>query len=310
MIVIIVCVIFLILIILVVVILKSECFNNELYELHELHDCDDTEFVNASNYSFEMCHHAINLGDSASKAFVEKLIGAQFATKQIVGSAITIGSILTYANKDTIVWGSGFLISTEKMKSFKKIYSVRGPKSYRKLLDQGFDCPKIFGDPFFIVSLLYKPRHKLHKYDIGIIPHYLEKNSQELANYLKRIKNYKIIDIQTNDIQKFVDEISECKVIQSSSLHGVIFAMAYRIPCIWIVLKPGDGFKYHDFLESLNIFNYEPGNIIKYEMSYMLDLGLQIITSCPFMHCALKNKYISKWNEYCLEPLTLLESKF
>jgi pyruvyltransferase len=257
---------------------------------------------NAEKYEFGMCRHAVNLGDTASKKFVEKLCGVKFGKNNgIIGEALTIGSILSYSKNDSIVWGSGFLTNNDNIAGVKKIYSVRGPKTYQKLVDKGIDCPKIFGDPFFIVPLLYKPNVVIANYDIGIIPHYLEKNSTELTDYLKHYddKKIKIIDIQTTDIQKFVNEISKCKEIHASSLHGIIFSMAYKIPTKWIVVpnKRNDVFKYHDFFESMNIYNYNDTQPYKKDDSYKL--GVSILKSCPFMTYDQKQDYTNKWETYC-----------
>ncbi len=264
-----------------------------------------TNFIDASNYTFDMCTHATNLGDTASKEFVEKLCNVKFGTGKIVGAAITIGSILTYSRNYTIVWGSGFLNEKQQMKyGVKKIYSVRGPKSYNKLIAEGVDCPKIFGDPFFIVPLLYNTNNTKKIYDIGIIPHYMDKDSVKLSEYIKKNsgKKIKMIDIQTTNIQKFIDELSECSEIHSSSLHGVIISLAYKIPTCWVKFtdKTGDGFKYYDFFESVGIQDYKIGTVInRVEKNNMMNIGIQIIRSCPFMHDVLKNNYCSKWNIYC-----------
>lgn len=268
----------------------------------------ETDYVNAENYKFDMCNHAVNLGDTASKKFVELLCNVKFGTnKKTIGSALTIGSILSYSRKDTIVWGSGFL-NDNKLNNFQvnKIYSVRGPKSYDKLINNDIKCPRIFGDPFFIVPLLYTPTTSTSN-KIGIIPHYMEKKSKELNDYINNFQknNIILIDIQTTDIQKFINEIYKCSEIHSSSLHGVIIAMAYKIPTKWIKLssKTGDGFKYYDFFESLEI-NYKNNQLLKigdvYTLHNMLNLGIQIIKSCPFMKNNMKESYCKKWEQYTL----------
>ncbi len=142
----------------------------------------------------------------------------------------------------------------------------------------------------------------------------MDKNSKQLNDYIQEHKNLnknvnknvnkkiKIIDIQTSNIQKFIDELSECSEIHSSSLHGVIISLCYKIPTCWVKFtdKTGDGFKYYDFFESLNIYNYEIGSIISgIKKDEMIKLGIQIIKSCPFMHEDLKNKYCHEWKNYC-----------
>jgi pyruvyltransferase len=71
------------------------------------------------------------------------------------------------------------------------------------------------------------------KNEIGIIPHYLD-----LAYFkVNYSKEYKIIDLTTNDVEGIITEICSCKKILSTSLHGIIVAQAYNIPALWIKKK-------------------------------------------------------------------------
>ena len=47
------------------------------------------------------------------------------------------------------------------------------------------------------------------------------------------MKIYKIINVQQS-VTKVAEEISQCEVIASSSLHGIIFADSYEIPRLWL----------------------------------------------------------------------------
>ena len=113
-----------------------------------------------------------------------------------------------------------------------------------------------------------------------------------------RDQRINVIDIQTTDIQKFVNEISKCEKIYSSSLHGIIFSLAYDIPTIWIQLTNklvGNDFKFHDFFESLDIYDYYPGSIINVSKIKKLKLGIEIISSCPFIQNDKKDELIGLW---------------
>lgn len=264
------------------------------------------DFVDVSEYKFDKCEHAINLGDTASQQFIEQLFDIKFAnkdSKKVLGSVLTIGSILTYSRPDTIVWGSGFISSDSvisKDRIPRKIYSVRGPRTYNKLIEQGIKCPEVFGDPFFVVPLLHQPIKNDKPYQIGIIPHYSDKNSKELSEFTKKFRNERIniIDIQTTDIQKFVNEISKCERVYSSSLHGIIISLAYDIPTIWLKLSNklvGGDFKFYDFLESLDIKDYHPGSRIVVSKNNKLKLGIEILSSCPFIKNDKKQLLINQW---------------
>ena len=266
----------------------------------------EEELINPSEYKFDKCEHAINLGDTASQKFIEQLFDIKFAdknSKKAIGSVLTIGSILSYSRPDTIIWGSGFISedSTISKDRFpRKIYSVRGPKTFQKLIDLGIKCPEVFGDPFFVVPLLHQPIRQDKPYNIGVIPHYSDKNSQELFNFLNKFRNERIniIDIQTSDIQKFVNEIFKCEIIYSSSLHVIIIPLAYGIPTVWIKFGNrlvGNEFKFYDFLESLDIKDYYPGSKIIVSKNNKIKLGIEILSSCPFINNDKKQLLIDKW---------------
>ena len=88
---------------------------------------------------------------------------------------IAIGSILDRATKHSLVWGSGY-ISEESiyLEKPKKIYAVRGPLTRKKLLNQGVNCPKVFGDPALLMPRYYQPK-KGKKYRLGVLPHFKDK---------------------------------------------------------------------------------------------------------------------------------------
>ena len=55
-----------------------------------------------------------------------------------------------------------------------------------------------------------------------------------------RDPDVKVIDIMRSgydDIEAFLDEVSECEHVISTSLHGLIVAQAYGIPVGWAVMS-------------------------------------------------------------------------
>lgn len=169
--------------------------------------------------------------------------------KNILG----IGSIISLGNKNSIVWGSGFMNENEIFRG-GQIFAVRGKLTNNKLINQGYRGCNVFGDPALLVPLLISPNNK-QLYEIGIIPHIKE------TEYFKAQYShlYKIIDLRSFDVKKIIQEITSCKYILSTSLHGIIVSHAYNIPALWI--KHGyidtDGFKFKDYFSSVNIPEYE-----------------------------------------------------
>ncbi len=163
--------------------------------------------------------------------------------------------------------------------------ATRGALSLERLkkIDKvSFDKNLVLIDPGLMASIIYKWKNT-KKYNVGIIPHYIDKNSEALSNIKLSKYTHKLIDIQ-DTAKNVCREISECDFILSSSLHGLIFADSYNIPNFHIVLSDkvaGGDYKFKDYYSA---FDLEcPGNI---------DLRNDIITDEAINE--LKNKYQEK----------------
>ena len=231
-----------------------------------------TTVVNACVYTvFGKIKH-FNLGDDLNYFLVKKMQSRRvvilrdsimnripFGKKEnylIIGSTV---SFLT--NRRTCVWGAGVVDDKEPLKEKPlKVYAVRGPLTRRYLLENGVDCPPIYGDPALLVKFFYKPQEK-KKYKLGIIPHYADYSS---AKFDSLKKNPEILFIKMNgykSVEDVISKISSCQLILSSSLHGLIISESYGIPNIWMKVSDsirGGSFKYLDYYESINIHDAEP----------------------------------------------------
>lgn len=178
---------------------------------------------------------------------------------------VTIGSILSHATENCIVWGSG-IISKEYPIKKATFLAVRGPQTRKHLQGQGYEVPEIYGDPALLLPNYYDPKVE-KKYRYGIVPHY---NDMKLVkNWFLTHKDIHIIDMMTNDVEAKTQEFLACEKIISSSLHGIIIAHAYGIPAVWQKFSDnvfGDDIKYQDYMESVKIEFYLP-NIKKSEYS-------------------------------------------
>ena len=102
------------------------------------------------------------------------------------------------------------------------------------LSQSGIECPDIYGDPAILLPQIYKPEKREKRYKVGIIPHLLDA-SYPLINYYRKSPDTTIFDLKNYEsIEAFIDEINQCEVILSSSLHGCIISDAYNIPNHWI----------------------------------------------------------------------------
>ena len=198
-----------------------------------------------------------NFGDELNKILLKSISGKKvifvnpknFKSKHL----LSIGSILGSANEGSIIWGSGLISKNVKLSQKpKKIYAVRGPLTRKELFNQGIECPEVYGDPGLLIPKYYNPSIK-KEFEIGIIPHYVDKENLLLNNF-KKNKKIKIIDIQDKDPYRFINNVLSCKNIASSSLHGIIIADAYKIPSLWLEFSnniTGDNFKFFDYFMSV-----------------------------------------------------------
>ena len=227
------------------------------------------ELTNSSSIKYKYiyyykckCRNNYNFGDMITQYIYIKLTntkpindinGGRKKEDVIIGA----GSVIGVSRSNSIIWGTGSMFKHTRLIKPKKILSVRGPLTRKVVINNGYDCPEIYGDIGLILSYFYNPAVK-KKFEIGIIPHYVD-----VIDFHKIFKTYdsdkiKVIDI-TDSIETVIDNVLSCNMIMSSSLHGIICAHAYNIPCIWIRITnkiAGGNFKYHDYYGSLNIKNY------------------------------------------------------
>jgi len=206
-----------------------------------------------------------NYGDLLSKYLVEKISGrpVKWVQPQKLGwyklnktNYLAVGSILHQANKHSIVWGSGIIDHKQQIAN-ADFRAVRGPETRNFLIQKGYDCPEVYGDPAILLPYHFNPKiEKQYKY--GIVPHYTDYH--KIKEIYQDDKTVSVIDLMTTDIEKTTVEILKCENIVSTSLHGGIVAHAYGIPAVFAYYQDtlfGDGVKYIDYLKSVEIEPYK-----------------------------------------------------
>ncbi|MFN4129956.1 MAG: polysaccharide pyruvyl transferase family protein [Paracoccaceae bacterium] len=132
------------------------------------------------------------------------------------------------------------------------ILAVRGKLTIKEL---SLPADTLTGDPG-ILSARYFPKSP-RKFRWGVVPHYSHRNSKEIKAAVKATKA-KLIDA-TDPVEKVLSEISSCDAIISSSLHGLIVADSYGVPCAWLNKKShGDHtFKFADYCSGVGRPDFE-----------------------------------------------------
>ncbi len=200
-----------------------------------------------------------NWGDQLSPIICKEISGCNIVFAKITDcDMIAIGSILSRIKehifaKKIHVWGAGFIEPVRKHKTRHYIHALRGRKSAQLLTNVDV---KVFGDPGLLCDRLIPNHNDIpKKYDLGIIPHYSERNHPVLLAFMEKNPEIAFIDVFSETLQ-FLQKLASCRFILSSSLHGLIAADSLCIPnCRFILTDKivGGDFKYEDYYSTFDI---------------------------------------------------------
>lgn len=162
--------------------------------------------------------------------------------------AISTGSIAKKAKDKTIVLGSGIMSLKDGLCPTADWRFVRGPITRQSILRDGGQCPEIYGDPAMLLPLVRESASK--KYDVGLIPHW-----SQYETIKQRYPKHHVVNMRTDNPLKTLDEITQCRSVISSSLHGIITAHAYGIPAALVEFDylKGDGMKFIDHYLAIDV---------------------------------------------------------
>lgn len=199
-------------------------------------------------YKLKIFDIPFNFGDMLSTYILDYFkITYTLVTDMKNANLFTVGSIARLAPKGSTIVGSGIIRKKETLQPNCRWLAVRGPITRDKVLECGYSCPKVYGDPALFLPRLVQQEKTKHK--IALIPHYCEYQS-----VLRRYgDHYKVINVVNKNPLIVAKEISSCEKTISSSLHGIIASHAYGIPSSRFVNKKlhGDGVKFEDYFASI-----------------------------------------------------------
>jgi hypothetical protein len=159
---------------------------------------------------------------------------------------VGVGSILEHLPDDFagVVWGTGLIRDAERRLPRASVVAVRGALTRERLAAPD---SVVLGDPGLLAPDVVPRREVRH--DLGVVPHSDHRASAQVRALVARGgERVHVVDVRRGP-GHVVREISRCRHVLSTSLHGLVVADAYGIPAAWARLAPdlmGATFKFRD----------------------------------------------------------------
>lgn len=224
-----------------------------------------------------------NFGDALSPIIFHLLTGEKIKHLNFNSNCervAAVGTILhNFSNNTLHVWGTGLDVTRNVLNVDKKffdphdmninyrIHAVRGKITEAALSCFGVPVGGVYGDPAILLRKMLKTYIGDKKNGkIGVICHLTELEDyspvslakDELKRYKFDSDDFKLVNPITNpdplSVLEKVKEISEFSYILSTSLHGLIIAEAFNVPCAMLssLVSKSDRFSAFDYSESLD----------------------------------------------------------
>lgn len=204
-----------------------------------------------------------NLGDALSPVIVSALSGLPIVHRHFDSTSERFACVGTIGQEfkggTAHFWGTGVDACKNPIDRQLKqyhcppdtafcIHALRGPISRQTFRREGIEAPEIYGDPVWFLPSLIEPA-ATQSCELGVVVHLTELSEQTAtASTHETILRYKIpseltaniriintlIEPTFEAIEHKVKEITACKRIISTSLHGLVIAEAYNIPCLYL----------------------------------------------------------------------------
>jgi len=204
-----------------------------------------------------------NLGDALSPVVVSALSGLPIVHRHFDSNSerfACVGTIGQNFSRGTVhLWGTGVDADRNpihpQFRSYQRppntnfvVHALRGPVSAQIFRREGIDVPDVYGDPVWFLPSVMQPAIE-PSYELGVVVHLTELSElfptasthevllryripPELSSHVRIINT--LTEPTFDAIEQKVKEITSCKRILSTSLHGLVIAEAYNIPCLYL----------------------------------------------------------------------------
>lgn len=206
-----------------------------------------------------------NFGDLLTSELFEKYGVTALNASAENASIVGVGSLIHILPKNYsgIILGSG-CIDSQKYELPNAQFEILRGEFTRHSLGASKQIP--LGDPGLLAKKLLTKTSPKKDYKVGLIPHYVDKNHPWTLNCQQQLGVDGIVIDVEDSANNVINQINQCEVIISSSLHGIIIADALAIPNVWVDISSkvvGGGFKFHDYNTAID---YEQ-NVVKVKPS-------------------------------------------
>lgn len=170
---------------------------------------------------------------------------------------VGIGSIASAINQYSHVLGSGIASLNEDININAHFHFIRGPYTRQRIIDQGGPKVEQMGDMGYMVSRVYKPIGLQKEIDILFVRHIAHQSLNLILP--DSAVEYSINASDPKSIEELINNIVRAKIVVTSALHCFIVCKSYNVPVALVNFKnslqavPGDGVKYKDALEGVNL---------------------------------------------------------
>lgn len=216
-----------------------------------------------------------NMGDLFGPIIVAAHTGqpVQFtpstSMRQRLISVGTIGQKQRLGRVD--IWGAGFGGTQESgfavPRGFRHPHLtrfmphlLRGPFSATLLRESGYAVPDVYGDPAMLLPRLWPGQSIAKRWELGVVIHLseIEHRSptagarpdflryaipEELRGAVTVINT--VVERGVDPVRQRVEDILACRRILSTSLHALVIAEAYGIPCAGFDIHAGVSGRFH-----------------------------------------------------------------
>lgn len=178
------------------------------------------------------------------------------------------------------------------------VHALRGPLSSAAFAAAGISVPDVYGDPVWLLPRIWPLKDVKKTHELGVVLHISELEAQTPKAVVRDIyARYKVPEELQGSIRLIntfapasvdgmrdkVREILSCRRILSTSLHGLVIAETYGIPCAWFATY-GKG-------ENVELSLHDPASQVDHRIrDFYRGLGRDSIRTY-----ALDRKLITDW---------------